>query len=68
MPTGQTWLKFIYVNISYLLYLTVIIYYIQVSKIKENWPLYRCNPSYWIFSDNISDDFTYCVQNTQINL
>jgi hypothetical protein len=39
-----------------------------VLDIKENWNLYRCNPPYWIFSENISEDFTYCVQNTQMNM
>jgi hypothetical protein len=44
------------------------VYFRSILDIKENWPIYRCNPSYWIFSDNLSDDFTYCVQNTQMNM
>jgi hypothetical protein len=44
------------------------VYFKSVLEIKENWPLYRCNPPYWIFSENISEDFTYCVQNTQMNM
>jgi hypothetical protein len=43
-------------------------YFKSVLEIKENWPIYRCNPPYWIFSENISEDFTYCVQNTQMNM
>jgi hypothetical protein len=43
-------------------------YFKSVLEIKENWPIYRCNPSYWVFSENISEDFTYCVQNTQTNM
>jgi hypothetical protein len=43
-------------------------YFKSVLEIRENWPLYRCNPPYWIFSENISEDFTYCVQNTQMNM
>jgi len=42
-------------------------YFKSIIEIKENWPVYRCNPPYWIFSDDISQDFTYCVQNTQVN-
>ena len=65
MPTGKNWLKFFYVNISYVLYLTVIIYYIQVSNIKENWPLYRCNPIYMPLADDVNSNFIYCIQNMQ---
>ena len=43
-------------------------YFKSVLEIRENWPLYRCNPPYWFFSENISEDFTYCVQNTQMNM
>jgi hypothetical protein len=43
-------------------------YFKSALEIKENWPLYRCNPPYWVFSENISEDFTYCVQNTQMNM
>jgi hypothetical protein len=44
------------------------VYFRSALDIKENWPLYRCNPPYWFFSDNISEDFTYCVQNSQLNI
>jgi len=43
-------------------------YFKSALEIKENWPIYRCNPPYWVFSENISEDFTYCVQNTQMNM
>jgi hypothetical protein len=43
-------------------------YFRSALEIKENWVKYRCNPSYWVFSENISEDFTYCVQNTQMNM
>jgi hypothetical protein len=65
MPTMNNYLNLIYVNLGFLAQITVMVYFRSVLDIKENWPIYRCNPSYWIFSDNISDDFTYCVQNTQ---
>jgi len=68
MPTMKNYFNFIYVNLGFLAQITVMMYFKSIIEIKENWPVYRCNPPYWIFSDNISADFTYCVQNTQINL
>lgn len=68
MPTMNNYLNLIYVNLCFLAQITVMMYFKSALKIKENWPVYRCNPSYWIFSDNISEDFTYCVQNTQMNM
>jgi hypothetical protein len=63
MPTGKNWLYFIYVNLGFALY-TVATYYItSIKEIKDNWPLYRCNPMYMPLSDNIESDFTYCIQN-----
>jgi len=68
MPTMNNYLNLIYVNLGFIAQITVMMYFKSVLEIKENWPLYRCNPPYWIFSDNISEDFTYCVQNTQMNM
>jgi hypothetical protein len=68
MPTMNNYLNLIYVNLGFLAQITVMMYFKSVLEIKENWPLYRCNPPYWIFSENISEDFTYCVQNTQLNM
>jgi len=62
------YLNLIYVNLGFLAQITIMVYFKSVLEIKENWPLYRCNPPYWIFSENISEDFTYCVQNTQMNM
>ena len=68
MPTMKNYLNFIYVNLGFIAQIAVMMYFKSVLDIKKNWPLYRCNPPYWVFSDNISEDFTYCVQNTQTNL
>ena len=68
MPTMNNYLNLIYVNLGFIAQITVMMYFKSVLEIKENWPLYRCNPPYWIFSENITDDFTYCVQNTQMNM
>jgi hypothetical protein len=63
MPTGRNWLYFIYVNLGFALYVAGTYYLSSVQEIKDNWPLYRCNPMYMPLSDNMSEDFTYCVQN-----
>ena len=68
MPTMNNYLNLIYVNLGFIAQITVMMYFKSVLEIKKNWPLYRCNPPYWIFSDNISEDFSYCVQNTQMNM
>ena len=68
MPTMNNYLNLIYVNLGFLAQITIMMYFKSVLEIKENWPLYRCNPPYWVFSENISEDFTYCVQNTQMNM
>ena len=68
MPTMNNYLNLIYVNLGFLAQITIMVYFKSVLEIKENWPLYRCNPPYWVFSENISEDFTYCVQNTQMNM
>jgi hypothetical protein len=63
MPTGQNWINFIYVNIGFTLYTVATYYLSSLKEIKDNWPLYRCNPMYMPLSDNMNEDFTYCVQN-----
>jgi len=68
MPTMNNYLNLIYVNLGFLAQFTVMMYFRSILEIKDNWNIYRCNPPYWIFSENISKDFTYCVQNTQMNM
>ena len=65
MPSGKNWVNFIYVNIAFAIYIAGVFYYNQVSQIKSNWPLYRCNPMYMFLADDIEENFTYCVQNMQ---
>jgi len=65
MPTGKNWLNFIYVNIIFILQIVAIYYFISLKKIQEDWPKYRCNPTYMMFSNNVQQDFVYCVQNIQ---
>lgn len=68
MPTFNNYMNLVYVNLGFIAQIACMFYFKSIIEIKKNWPLYRCNPPYWIFSDNISEDFTYCVQNTQMNL
>jgi hypothetical protein len=68
MPTMNNYLNLIYVNLGFIAQIAVMMYFKSALDIRENWPIYRCNPPYWIFSENIADDFTYCVQNTQMNM
>ena len=68
MPTMNNYLNLIYVNLGFLAQITIMMYFKSALEIKENWPVYRCNPPYWVFSENIAEDFTYCVQNTQMNM
>ena len=67
MPTGKNWMDFLYVNLGFIAQVSFIYFFIALAEIRENWPKYRCNPLYMIYSKNISEDFTYCVQNTQLN-
>ena len=68
MPTMQNYSTFFLINLAFLIQIIGMVYFRSALDIKENWPLYRCNPPYWFFSDNISEDFTYCVQNSQLNI
>ena len=42
---------------------------VGIEKIKDDWPLYRCNPMMIpfanIFGHNVNTNFTYCIQNMQ---
>lgn len=67
MPTLKNYFDFTLINLAFMLQIVAMVYFRAAADVKENWPLYRCNPPYWVFSENISEDFTYCVQNTQIN-
>jgi len=65
MPSGKNWVNFIYINIAFGLYIAGIFYYSKIAEIKEQWPLYRCNPIYMPLADNIQENFVYCVQSMQ---
>jgi hypothetical protein len=65
MPSGKNWFNFIYINVAFVLYILGVFYYSKIIEIKENWPLYRCNPIYMPLADNINENFVYCIQTMQ---
>ena len=67
MPTGKNYLYFALVNLGFIAQIALLMYYTSSTNIKNNWNEYRCNPAYWIYSDDVSADFNYCVQNSQVN-
>ena len=67
MPSGKTWILFLYINFAFALYFAGVFYYSQLAQIKANWPLYRCNPIYMPLADNIENNFVYCIQSMQSN-
>ena len=67
MPSGQSWMYFVYVNLSFIAYICIVYYYGQMTEIKKNWPQYRCNPVYMPLADDIHENFVYCVQTMQSN-
>ena len=67
MPTGKHWFNFMFINLAFIVYIISIYYLSSIQKIRANWGLYRCNPMYMPLSDNIEEDFVYCIQNIQTN-
>jgi hypothetical protein len=67
MPTLKNYAIFIMINLAFIGQIIAMVYFRAADDIKNNWPLYRCNPSYWVFSEDVATDFNYCVQNTQTN-
>jgi hypothetical protein len=65
MPTGKNWFNFTYANIIFIVQIIVIQQLAASHKMRTNWAMYRCNPMYMPFSNNIQQDFVYCVQNIQ---
>lgn len=65
MPTGKNWFQFIYVNLSFALFLLLIYFYHYIKEVRDNWPKYRCNPMYMPLADNLEQNFKYCVQSGQ---
>lgn len=67
MPSGTNWLNFTFVNLGFIIQIVLMFYWIMAAEIKKDWNKYRCNPMYMPLSNNMQEDFTYCVQNIQTN-
>jgi len=67
MPKMTHYWNFLLINLLFLSQLILIYYWFMLADIKKNWNEYRCNPLFMPFADNIEENFTYCVQNMQMN-
>ena len=67
MPTLNNYFVFILINLAFIGQIIAMVYFRAADDVKKNWPAYRCNPPYWVFSEDITTDFNYCIQNTQTN-
>lgn len=56
--------KFLFVNFGFLFLIFYIVIAKEIKKIKQQWPLYRCNPSYMLLADNIVENYNYCLSQT----
>jgi len=65
MPKMIDWVNFIYINLAFIALICSMYLFTSLADIKKNWQQYRCNPMFMPLSDNIKDDFNYCVQNMQ---
>jgi hypothetical protein len=67
MPTGVNWANCIFAHLGFVAQVFVMYYFSAMANIKANWPEYRCNPIYMPLSDNLEQDFMYCIQTMQTN-
>jgi hypothetical protein len=67
MPTGSDYSKLIFVIVGIIGITLTMFLFVSITDIKANWGNYRCNPMYMPLSDNIEQDFVYCIQNMQTN-
>ena len=57
-------LKFLFVNLGFLVLIFYMVIANELKKIKQDWPKYRCNPAYMFLADNISENYKYCLSKT----
>lgn len=60
----ETFLKFLVVTLGFIAFHAYLFVNGQLEMIKQDWPLYRCNPTYMFFADNITENFEYCLSQT----
>lgn len=68
MPKLQDFFNFTIVTLGFGFIIIYKVIFTHMIDVRKNWPQYRCNPMYWPYSTNISEDFIYCVQNTQLDM
>jgi hypothetical protein len=68
MPTFHEYLAFAWVHVGFAVQVGAWGWATSTQHVRSQWPQYRCNPLFWIFSSNMEQDFTYCVQTTQTNM
>jgi len=68
MPTLRQWGLFFYASVAMTIFIMIIIGCIQSVEISNNWNSNRCNPMFMLFSGNVEENFTYCVQNIQTSM
>ena len=68
MKSGDIFLTFVIILIFCILY-AIPILGVGIQKIKNNWPLYRCNPVVMpfagVFGFDTGSNFAFCIQNMQ---
>ena len=61
----------IFILLIFLALFLVNILSVGIKNIEDNWPVYRCNPIVMpfagLFGQDVSDNFSYCIQNIQSN-
>jgi hypothetical protein len=67
MPNGTDYVNFFLINLGFIFLISIIYYWVMLKNIQTNWALYRCNPVFMPFADNIQENFVYCIQNVQGN-
>jgi hypothetical protein len=65
MPTAKNWFNFVFIQAIFIIQIVGIYYFISLNKIRENWPVYRCNPMFMMLATDVEQNFVYCVQNMQ---
>lgn len=65
MPKGKEWVIFLSMNVFFILLMSRVYLTVSFKNIKMNWPKYRCNPLFMPLSENMKEDFTFCVQKAQ---
>jgi hypothetical protein len=67
MPKINDYTNFILINLLFMGQISMIYYWFMMADIKKNWNMYRCNPMFMLFADNIEENFNYCIQSSQSN-